>query len=73
MPWSPRSTPRSASTPASRWSSRRAARAVWSAAAIVERLKATRQLMNWEPTGPTLLDDLEAGHYTSTDSVVTSV
>ena len=26
---------------------------------------ATRQLLGWEPTGPTLLDDLEAGHYTS--------
>ncbi|WP_202565325.1 NAD-dependent epimerase/dehydratase family protein [Agreia sp. COWG] len=26
---------------------------------------ATRQLVDWEPTGPTLLDDLEAGYYTS--------
>ena len=26
---------------------------------------ATRQLVAWEPTGPTLLDDLEAGYYTS--------
>lgn len=26
---------------------------------------ATRQLVGWEPTGPTLLDDLEAGYYTS--------
>lgn len=25
---------------------------------------ATRQLLGWEPTGPTLLEDLEAGHYT---------
>lgn len=25
----------------------------------------TRSSMGWEPTGPTLLDDLEAGHYTS--------
>ncbi|MET0886474.1 MAG: NAD-dependent epimerase/dehydratase family protein [Mycetocola sp.] len=25
---------------------------------------ATRQLMSWEPTGPTLLDDLEHGYYT---------
>jgi nucleoside-diphosphate-sugar epimerase len=25
----------------------------------------TRQLVAWEPTGPTLLDDLEAGYYTS--------
>ncbi|RFA12628.1 3-beta hydroxysteroid dehydrogenase [Subtercola boreus] len=25
----------------------------------------TRQLVGWEPTGPTLLDDLEAGYYTS--------
>jgi nucleoside-diphosphate-sugar epimerase len=25
----------------------------------------TRQLVGWEPTGPTLLDDLEAGHYTA--------
>lgn len=24
----------------------------------------TRQLVDWEPTGPTLLEDLEAGHYT---------
>jgi len=24
----------------------------------------TRQLMSWEPTGPTLLEDLEAGYYT---------
>jgi len=24
----------------------------------------TRQLMSWEPSGPTLLEDLEAGHYT---------
>ena len=24
----------------------------------------TRSLVGWEPTGPTLLDDLEAGHYT---------
>lgn len=24
----------------------------------------TRQLVSWEPSGPTLLDDLEAGHYT---------
>jgi nucleoside-diphosphate-sugar epimerase len=34
---------------------------------------ATRQLVDWEPTGPTLLDDLDAGHYTSTDAVVASV
>lgn len=26
---------------------------------------ATRELLGWEPTGPTLLDDLEAGYYTS--------
>jgi nucleoside-diphosphate-sugar epimerase len=26
---------------------------------------ATRQLVGWEPTGPTLLDDLNAGYYTS--------
>jgi nucleoside-diphosphate-sugar epimerase len=26
---------------------------------------ATRHLVGWEPTGPTLLDDLEAGYYTS--------
>jgi nucleoside-diphosphate-sugar epimerase len=26
---------------------------------------ATRRLVAWEPTGPTLLDDIEAGHYTS--------
>jgi nucleoside-diphosphate-sugar epimerase len=26
---------------------------------------ATRRLLGWEPTGPTLLDDLRAGHYTS--------
>ena len=26
---------------------------------------ATRQLVGWEPTGPTLLADLEAGYYTS--------
>lgn len=26
---------------------------------------ATRRLVGWEPTGPTLLDDLEAGFYTS--------
>lgn len=26
---------------------------------------ATRALMDWEPTGPTLLDDIRAGHYTS--------
>lgn len=25
---------------------------------------ATRELVGWEPTGPTLLEDLEAGHYT---------
>ena len=25
----------------------------------------TRALVGWEPTGPTLLDDLEAGHYTA--------
>ncbi|RFA08130.1 3-beta hydroxysteroid dehydrogenase [Subtercola boreus] len=25
----------------------------------------TRQLVGWEPTGPTLLEDLEAGYYTS--------
>lgn len=25
----------------------------------------TRKLVGWEPTGPTLLEDLEAGHYTS--------
>jgi nucleoside-diphosphate-sugar epimerase len=25
----------------------------------------TRDLVGWEPTGPTLLEDLEAGHYTS--------
>ncbi|GAA3551777.1 SDR family oxidoreductase [Microlunatus spumicola] len=25
----------------------------------------TRTLVGWEPTGPTLLDDLEAGHYTA--------
>ena len=25
---------------------------------------ATRELLGWEPTGPTLLEDLEAGHYT---------
>ena len=24
----------------------------------------TRQLLGWEPTGPTLLEDLEAGYYT---------
>lgn len=24
----------------------------------------TRELLGWEPTGPTLLEDLEAGHYT---------
>jgi nucleoside-diphosphate-sugar epimerase len=24
---------------------------------------ATRRLLGWEPTGPTLLDDIEAGHY----------
>lgn len=24
----------------------------------------TRQLLSWEPSGPTLLDDLQAGHYT---------
>jgi len=24
----------------------------------------TRQLMSWEPSGPTLFEDLEAGHYT---------
>jgi hypothetical protein len=23
----------------------------------------TRELLGWEPTGPTLLEDLEAGHY----------
>jgi nucleoside-diphosphate-sugar epimerase len=26
---------------------------------------ATRELVDWEPTGPTLLDDIEAGYYTS--------
>jgi nucleoside-diphosphate-sugar epimerase len=26
---------------------------------------ATRRLVGWEPTGPTLLDDLEAGYYTA--------
>ncbi|MEU4561184.1 SDR family oxidoreductase [Actinoplanes sp. NPDC023936] len=26
---------------------------------------ATRELLGWEPTGPTLLEDLEAGYYTS--------
>jgi nucleoside-diphosphate-sugar epimerase len=26
---------------------------------------ATRRLLGWEPTGPTLFEDLEAGHYTS--------
>ncbi|PZE54838.1 3-beta hydroxysteroid dehydrogenase [Curtobacterium sp. MCPF17_001] len=26
---------------------------------------ATRELVGWEPTGPTLLEDLEAGYYTS--------
>ncbi len=26
---------------------------------------ATRQLLGWEPTGPTLLEDIEAGHYTT--------
>ena len=26
---------------------------------------ATRRLLGWEPTGPTLLNDLEAGYYTS--------
>lgn len=25
----------------------------------------TRELVGWEPTGPTLLADLEAGYYTS--------
>jgi len=25
----------------------------------------TRELLGWKPTGPTLLEDLEAGHYTS--------
>jgi nucleoside-diphosphate-sugar epimerase len=23
----------------------------------------TRELLGWEPTGPTLIDDIEAGHY----------
>jgi nucleoside-diphosphate-sugar epimerase len=27
----------------------------------------TRQLLGWAPTGPSLLDDLDAGHYTSSD------
>ena len=26
---------------------------------------ATRRLLDWQPTGPTLLEDLEAGYYTS--------
>ena len=26
---------------------------------------ATRALLDWAPTGPTLLEDLEAGYYTS--------
>jgi nucleoside-diphosphate-sugar epimerase len=25
----------------------------------------TRALLGWEPTGPTLLEDLDAGHYTA--------
>jgi hypothetical protein len=25
----------------------------------------TRQLLGWEPSGPTLLEDLKAGYYTS--------
>jgi hypothetical protein len=25
----------------------------------------TRELLGWEPTGPTLLEDLDAGHYTA--------
>ena len=26
---------------------------------------ATRELLGWEPSGPTLIEDLEAGYYTS--------
>lgn len=26
---------------------------------------ATRRLLGWEPSGPTLLDDLDAGYHTS--------
>ncbi|NUU49224.1 3-beta hydroxysteroid dehydrogenase, partial [Curtobacterium luteum] len=26
----------------------------------------TRALVGWEPTGPTLISDLDAGHYTAT-------
>jgi nucleoside-diphosphate-sugar epimerase len=29
----------------------------------------TRELLGWEPTGPTLLEDLEAGHYFREDAV----
>jgi hypothetical protein len=28
---------------------------------------ATRTLLGWQPTGPTLLEDLDAGHYTRSE------
>jgi len=28
---------------------------------------ATRELLGWQPTGPSLIEDLDAGHYTRSE------
>ena len=43
----------------------RALDAPFLAADIPASSAATRELLGWEPTGPTLLEDIAAGHYDS--------